>query len=76
MLKGIYHPRIQYPGAPNSAPATTPADAAAPAHVAEPVLAQSPSGTGNGHHDGHGHGMDGLGSTGPLAVPEDAQSVS
>lgn len=77
MLKGIYHPRIQYPGAPSSARTTPPADAA-PVPVEEPVLAQSPAGAGNGRHDGNGngHGTEGLGSTDPLVMPEDAQKVS
>jgi cyclic-di-AMP phosphodiesterase PgpH len=77
MLKGIYHPRIQYPPAPGSERTAAPADAAA-TPVEEPVLAQSPAGTGNGSHDGHGngHGTEGLGSTDPLAMPEDAQKVS
>ena len=77
MLKGIYHPRIQYPGAPNSDRTAAPVDAA-PALVEAPVLAQSTDGAGNGRHDGYGKGlgMDGLGSTGSLAMPEDAQSVS
>lgn len=80
MLKGIYHPRVQYPGA--SAPtAGSKVDAAddAPAPLEEAVRAPGTEATTlNGHsngNNGNGHSTGGLHSTGPLVLPEEAEGT-
>jgi hypothetical protein len=72
MLKGIYHPRVQYPSASNG-------DSKAAAPKEEPaLLPASDTHPSNGYTNGqtNGHATESLQSTGPAPASEEAHKVS